>query len=355
MRQVSGDRAYFLGLDIGGTKTEALLVDQQLAACGWAKERTNTSSPAALVAGIVATAHKALAAAAVAAEAVAAIGVGVPGQILPSNGVVRLAVNLNLQEYPLQEALTAAFNTPTILENDVRLAAVGAFHRLRQETNQANTAESLIYMGIGTGIAAGVVLNGNLYRGNQGLAGEIGHMVVAADGALCNCGQHGCLETIVSGSGILRQAAESLPEATITHAGDVYRLAEAGHVVAGEIVRHVSRQLANTVLWLAVTYNVPQIIIGGGMTRVGAAFLEPILDELARRRMQSPLVADLLDLTKISQLPPDDNAGIWGAIRLAQHLADQQSNSNAARPPESINSASPAVTTTSIRHEGGKV
>jgi glucokinase len=315
--------AYFLGLDIGGTKTEALVVDQQLAACGWAKERTNTAAPDALVVNIVTTASKAIAAAGVSPDDIAAVGVGIPGQVLPASGVVRLAVNLGLKEYPLQDALEAAFHVPTILENDIRLAAFGAFERLHRETSKTKRADSLAYIGIGTGIAAGVVLNGKLYRGARGMAGEIGHMVVEADGALCNCGQRGCLETIVSGPGILRQAARLLPGANVRHAGDVYRLAEEGQSEAKEIVSHISRHLAQAILWLLLTYDVTHVVIGGGLTRAKTAFLEPILGELHRQRMQSPLIAELLGSTQISQLPPEDNAGLWGAIRLAQQQAEQ--------------------------------
>src|SRR5690606_1022165 len=118
------------------------------------------------------------------------IGLGVPGLVDPATGIVQLAVNLNLQRYPLGPSVAARFKTPAFLENDVRTAAVGAFAYVQQ----TEPVQSLAYGSIGTGVAAGVILNGRLHRGHNGMAGEIGHMIVEPGGARCNCGQYGCLE-----------------------------------------------------------------------------------------------------------------------------------------------------------------
>src|SRR5690606_9462847 len=126
----------------------------------------------------------------------------------PYTGEVANAVNLNLEQpFPLGGLLAERFHRPAYLENDARIAALGAYRLVSQE----EPVRQMAYRTLGTGLSAGLVLNGALYRGVNGLAGEIGHMVVEPEGRLCACGLCGCLETIASGSAIDRQAAALLP------------------------------------------------------------------------------------------------------------------------------------------------
>ena len=133
---------------------------------------------------------------------VTAVGLGVPGRVDTTNGDVTFAVNLGWQHLPLGRRLEAVLGVPCVVENDVRAAAVGLHRDARYRG-----VDDLIYLGIGTGISAGVVLDGRLHRGVRGMAGEIGHVVLEPDGAPCACGLHGCFETIAGGAGIARAAA----------------------------------------------------------------------------------------------------------------------------------------------------
>ncbi|HFQ93157.1 MAG TPA: ROK family protein, partial [Anaerolineae bacterium] len=180
-----------VGLDVGGTKTEALLVDERQRPLAQAQCPTDTGSPEGVMASIVTAVNTALKEAGIVSAQIGAIGIGVPGLVRPQDGAVQLAANLNLREYALAEAVTAVFQAPVVLENDVRLAAIGAYQHLRAQ----QPIQHMAYLSIGTGIAAGVALNGRLWRGAHGMAGEIGHIVVEPDGAVCACGQRGCLET----------------------------------------------------------------------------------------------------------------------------------------------------------------
>ena len=304
-----------VGLDVGGTKTAALLVDPNGCVQGQATVPTHTATPDELLATITRAIHAVLAKANATPQQIQSIGLGVPGQVDPTTGIVRLAVNLNLQAYPLGPAISARFKTPTFLENDVRAATIGAFDYLRQ----TEPVQSIAYVSIGTGIAAGVILNGRLHRGHNGMAGEIGHIIVEPDGQLCGCGLRGCLETIAAGPAIVRQLAAADPQAktAIHNAGDVYHAAAQGNSPAEAVVRHVSQHLSRAIQWLIMMYDVEKIVLGGGVTRSGSAFLSPILHELAHLRQQSALAAELLPDEKLHLIPPDYNPGVWGAVRLA--------------------------------------
>ena len=310
----------FAGLDIGGTKIAALVVDETGTALGQATQPTRSATANELLASISQAIHAALDEVPATPQQIRSIGAGVPGQVLPTTGVVQLAVNLHLNSYPLGPAIASRFKAPTVLENDVRAAAIGAFHYLRQ----TEPVQQMAYLSIGTGIAAGLILNGRLYRGHNGMAGEIGHMIAQPNGKLCNCGLRGCLETIVSGPAIMRQLRIAEPQKQIQHAGDVYRAAATGHPTAQKVVQHVSTHLARAIQWLIMTYDVEKVVIGGGVSRCGQLFLAPILQELARLRQQSSLAAELLLDEKLHLIPADFNPGLWGAVHLARQVESKR-------------------------------
>lgn len=134
---------------------------------------------------------------------VVGIGIGVPGQVDNTTGAVRLAVNLGIgaEGFDLAHVVSEEVDRPVMVENDVRAAALGARETFRLH---GETLENLALVSIGTGISAGVVVGGALVRGATGMAGEIGHVVVAEEGPLCVCGQRGCLETVAAGPAIGR-------------------------------------------------------------------------------------------------------------------------------------------------------
>jgi glucokinase len=286
---------------------------------GQATVPTHTATPDELLSTITRAIHTALKEANATPQQIQSIGLGVPGQVDPTTGIVKLAVNLTLQTFPLGPAISARFKAPTFLENDVRTAAIGAFEHLRQ----TEPVQSLAYVSIGTGIAAGVILNGRLHRGHNGMAGEIGHMTVEPDGHLCNCGLHGCLETIVAGPAIIRQMNATDPQANIQSAGDVYEAAAQGNPAAQRVVQRVSQHLSQAIQWLIMTYDVEKVMLGGGVTRSGEAFLAPILRELAALRQQSALAAELLHDEKLHLIPSDYNPGVWGAVHLAGQIVSE--------------------------------
>lgn len=311
---------WLAGLDIGGTKIEVLIVDGELNQKARVRRPTDTRSTSHLLESINLAYCEALQKADGPNQPVSRVGLAVPGLVDPETGQVHLAVNLNLDSYALGEALSAEFGVPTVLENDVRAAAVGSHYYIRQN----ESLQHLAYLSIGTGIAAGLILNGRLFRGANGMAGEIGHIIVEPGGFRCGCGAYGCLEAMAAGPAVARFGREILAptqgDGPIT-AEAVYRAASEGEPEAQEIIRRVSGYLSWAIQLLIMTYDVEKVVLGGGVTRSGAAFLNPILKEMAKLRSSTALAKTMLPDSKIALLPAGYNAGVWGAILLAQQAA----------------------------------
>lgn len=304
-----------LAVDVGGTNTEVAVTDLQGRVKEQALAGTDASGPEGLLDSVENAVHHVLRQLNATTADLAGVGLGVPGQVHPESGVVRLAVNLNLTSFPLAMALGGRLRAPVAVENDVRLAALGLYHRLQQE----RVGQSLAYVSVGTGIAAGIVNDGKLLRGANGMAGEIGHVVFDPQGERCLCGLRGCLETIVSGPAIARQAT-SWAGPTVT-ARDVYDAAADGNEKAQKLVQRISSHLARALHWLIMSYDVEQLIVGGGVTTAGPLFWEPVTAELSKIRQHSSLAQSMLPTGRIKPLEGDENPGIWGATILAQQVA----------------------------------
>lgn len=311
---------WILGVDIGGTTISTLLVDTSLLIYDYLMVTTDVTSPQATLQSIIKVIQETLNRSQVDIKQVAAIGLGIPGQVNPQSGVVNMAVNLNWHDFPAGSLLTEALGVPCFLENDVRLAALGLHHFHHQQTIQ-----NLAYISIGTGIAAGIILREQLYRGTTGMAGEIGHAVVMPDGPRCKCGLNGCLEAIAAGPAIARQAQEAIEagretilanSSTIT-AHDVYLAADVGDEVALKITTQVGIHLGQAIYNLVMTYDVEKIILGGGVTQAGASFLQPILAKLDQLRQQSYVAKTMLTPQLVELVPKDFAPGPWGGIALA--------------------------------------
>jgi predicted NBD/HSP70 family sugar kinase len=275
-----------------------------------------------------------LAEAGLTAEDLLAIGVGVPGRVEPDEGTVTLAVNLGWHDLPLGPRLVERFGVPVAVENDVRAAAAG-LHARRVTGDDADLA----YLGIGTGISAGVVIDGVLHRGSRGLAGEIGHVVVEPGGPQCACGLRGCFEALASGRGIgeLAEAAIDAGEATTLAAHrpatavDVYREAVAGDAVARRIVQAAGGHVARAVHELVMTYDVRRVVLGGGVTHAGTPFLDPVTSALDELRAASELAREALPADVVHLLPPDADAGGWGGVILARSAARRTASADAGQ------------------------
>jgi len=314
-------RDLLAGVDVGGTSIAVLLADSQLVVRGRYAAPTRRDEPEQAGQQVAAAVHGACRAGGVDPARIAAVGVGVPGRVDSDAGTVSLALNLGWREVDLRDQLEALLGVDCFVANDVRAAARGLVER-----RVLGGVDDLVYVSVGTGISAGIVIDGHLVLGMHGMAGEIGHVVVRPGGARCICGLRGCLETVASGRGIAARAQEALDAGTASTlvdrrpvtARDVYNASEAGDELARSITEEAGRALGRVTYDLALTFDVERVCFGGGVSQAGSAFIDPIRRELDRLRGASPLAADLLPLDLVQLLPAGTEAGVWGALFLAR-------------------------------------
>lgn len=295
-----------VGIDIGGTKTDAVA----LAADGsvLAEHRRATGFGAEAVLASAETALQALAGRlGVSSADFATIGVGIPGAVDPAAGRVTHAVNLGLEDLDLGGELHARFGRPVRIENDVNAAALGAWQALGRDPDG-----SMAYLNLGTGLAAGLVLGGRLWRGARGVAGEIGHIPVDPAGPLCPCGQRGCLEVTASGSGIARAWAGGESVA------DLRAAAVAGDADALAVWERLVEHVAAAVRLLVLSVDPDRVVIGGGISSLGDELLGAVRGVLTDWAASSRFLA-MIDLAdRVEVLPRDFPAAAVGAALVGE-------------------------------------
>ncbi|MFL5644423.1 MAG: ROK family protein [Chloroflexota bacterium] len=305
------------GIDVGGTKMSIVVTDDQDRLLFEYVEPTDRSSLVDQIVALVEGARRHL------DQDILAVGVAIPGRVDPEDGSVSMAVNLGITHLPLGQMLQEALRLPTFVEHDARAAALWLSERAAEGVDAAGS--SLAFVAIGTGIAAGVVLDGTLLRGENGFAGEVGHITADPDGVVCACGLRGCLETIAAGPGIARQADEAMAAGRATilsaHSGaaDVFRASSTGDEVAVEITDRVGEHIARAIRSLALTLGVKRIIVGGGVAAAGPALLEPIRAHIARERAASPVIEAAMGDATVELLSPTEAPGARGAAAVARH------------------------------------
>jgi predicted NBD/HSP70 family sugar kinase len=293
------------GLDIGATKTSGVAVGDDRTVLAEVREPTALGPD-----GLLATAARVVERLREGAgDPVGPIGVGVPGLVDPDTGVVEHAVNLGLNGDRLRLATILAdrLGQPVVVENDVNAATLGAA--------EVTGATDLGYVSLGTGLAAGLLLEGRLRRGHLGAAGEIGHIPVDPAGPRCRCGQRGCLETVASGSALA--AAWPGDEGT-PPAQALFAAAAAGDPAALAARDRFAAAVAGAVRLLALTVNVELVVLGGGVSQLGEPLRAAVAAALRDQAAASPFLAALDLPDRLRVLPADVPVAALGASRLAQ-------------------------------------
>ncbi|HVV30576.1 MAG TPA: ROK family glucokinase [Mycobacteriales bacterium] len=280
----AGD-ALTIGIDIGGTKVAAGLVDAAGTVLSQCEEPTPSSSPEAVLDVVTAVVARLRAAATAGDLEVIAVGVGAAGFVDVARATVLFAPNLAWRQEPLRDGIAARVGLPVVVENDANAMAWGEYR-----FGAGRGAADLVCVTVGTGIGGGIVLNGQLHRGTFGVAGEVGHLRVVPDGRLCGCGNHGCWEQYCSGRVLAREARDRLraaPEsagALLQLAGGnpeavtgriVTAAAQAGDPVALECFDTVGRWLGQGLADLAAILDPERFVVGGGVIQAGSLLLDP--------------------------------------------------------------------------------
>lgn len=289
------------GLDIGGTKIDAIALDDDGSIAATVRVATGFGEVAVL--DNAASAVEALRERT--GADFASIGVGIPGLVDPATGRVRHAVNLGFDDTAFGSRLEMLTGSAVRVENDVNAAAVGAAHLM-------GLTGPVAYVNLGTGLAAGIVLDGALWRGSRGVSGEIGHIPVDPRGDLCACGQRGCLEMVATGGAISRLWPNAHPQP----AQALFAAAEAGDVEASRVRARLVEGVAAAVRMLVLTVDVESVVIGGGVSRVGAPLLDGVREVLRAWAVSSTFLASLDLPSRIRLLPEGLRVAAVGAAML---------------------------------------
>lgn len=306
-----------IGIDIGGTKIAAAVVDADGSVLGRRQIATDAhEGPERVLArltsfvGELAREH--------AAEVIGGLGVGCPGPLDARAGVIQGPPNLpGWHDVPLVERLRASLGLPTFLENDANLAAL-AEHRF----GAGRGARNLVYVTVSTGIGAGVIIEDALYLGANGNAGELGHVSVDYRGAACNCGNRGCLEAIASGTAIAasvrkriaageRSSLSALSPERIDGSAIVEAL-RAEDALARAVWDDAMLALGTGVANIINAFNPERVILGGGLTHAGDLLFDPVR-RVALARAMPPISR------AVTILPAalGGDVGVLGAAALA--------------------------------------
>ncbi|MEV4625308.1 ROK family protein [Micromonospora sp. NPDC049523] len=257
-------------------------------------------------------------------ERLDAVGIGVPGPVSFRDGVpVSPPIMPGWDRFPVRELLTREHNCPAVVDNDVNIMAIGERHG-----GVAHSVDDFLFVKIGTGIGCGIYLTGEVYRGTDGCAGDIGHIQVDSHGPMCSCGNVGCLEALFSGAAMAKDAtvaarsgaspvlAERLAASGAVTALDVAEGAVEGDVTCIRLIRDGGRRVGGVLAGLVSFANPSMIVIGGGLAQLGHILLAEIRSVVYRRSL--PLATGNLPVV-LSELGP--RAGVTGAAVLASDVA----------------------------------
>jgi glucokinase-like ROK family protein len=224
---------------------------------------------------------------------ISAVGMGVPGPVVTDAGVVSSPpIMPGWDVYPIRTQLEELWQIPVSIGNDAELGALGewAYGAGRGERN-------LAYIKVGTGVGAGLLLDGHIYRGTTGCAGEIGHITIQENGPLCTCGNYGCLEAMSGGQAIARKAREAIETGKRTQlsaiepekilAVNVAAAAQRGDLVAQQIITEAGTHLGIAIASLVNLINPSLVVIGGGVSQLGDLLLDPIRKTVMERSLNS--------------------------------------------------------------------
>jgi glucokinase len=303
-------RSIVAGLDVGGTKTLAVATGAAGAIVATVRRPTESGSRERVLRSITEALVELGDAVGCGVNGFAAVGVGIPGLVDVNAGTVRHAVNLGLGSSPLQLAkkLGASAEAPVVVDNDVNVAAIGAAAALG--------CRDLAYLSVGTGIAAGLLLDGRLRRGSRGAAGEIGHLPVDPEGPTCDCGQRGCLEAVASGPALARRWPPGHGAPSVSAA--LLDAAAAGDGSAIAVRDQVAGHLADAVALLAQTVDPDLVVLGGGVAEAGDPLLDAVVHALNERADRSPVVAALELTGRVALVPDGVPVGALGAALAAR-------------------------------------
>lgn len=317
---------YGVGVDLGGTNLRVGAIDEQ------GKFLTRSDTPIAPlggrdgVIGRICSEIDRMREELTGSYALRGIGIAIPGIIDMASGTLRESPNLpDWNGYPAREEIERRLGTRVILENDANAAAMGEFW-----LGAAHGLDSALMLTLGTGVGGGIVLNGSLWHGMSGMAGEPGHVTIYPDGPPCPCGNRGCLEQYAGARGVVRFAREAAQSGTAPALAkafaanpdftsrDLYELACAGDVPSRKVFETMGRALGIALAAMINLLNLPIYVIGGGGS-AGWDLFSPFLMEEVRQRAyvyRGATDQNGAPRTNVCRAKLGADCGLYGAARL---------------------------------------
>lgn len=302
---------YIVGIDVGGTSVKMGLFDLDGKLLDKWQVRTNTEDNGKHILNDI---YQSILSKKINLQEVKGYGFGVPGPVV--NGTVISAVNLGWSEFDLALDFSQLVeNSNVLVENDANVAALGEAFK-----GAAKGKSDVAMITLGTGVGGGIITNGHTVEGAFGAGGEIGHIVVKHEnGRQCNCGNNGCLETIVSATGIKREFTHLMHSTDLQTMLDrnakpsakaIFAAARKGDPLCNKVLDNVAFYLGYTCHFISVTMNPEVIVFGGGVSRAG----DFLLDKVRREFKKYKFIA--AQGTKIKVATLGNDAGIFGAAKL---------------------------------------
>ncbi len=312
-----------LAVDLGGTKILAALVSGDWKLLAEERYLTRSAGEAQeVVDQIIAAIENTLKISGMKLSQLHSISIAAPGPINYEKGTVTASPNIpGWHDIALRSIIKDRFKIKTFIVHDASSAALA-----EQHLGAGRGIKNLIYITVSTGIGGGIIINGKLYSGASGSAGEVGHMTIDVDGPRCNCGNTGCLEVLASGTAVAREAIKriragektSITELVAGRIEDVTAekvgiAAQNGDALAVEVMAGAANYLGIGLVNLVNIFNPEMIIIGGGMSKLGDRLLEP-----GRRLVKEKAFSQSADAVRIVTAELGDNVGVLGAAIYAR-------------------------------------
>ncbi len=310
---------YVFGIDVGGTTIKCGLFSTRGELLDKWEIKTNKENNGSQIISDIATTVKAKCEEKnIELSEVEGIGLGVPGPV-NNEGIVVIAVNLGWEQKNAKDELEALVGIPVAVANDANVAALGELW-----LGAASGSKDAIMFTLGTGVGGGVIIDGKVVAGVHGAGGEIGHVTVVIDGGnSCNCGKTGCLETVASATGIVRETVKyltasdepsTLRDLETIEAKDVFDAAKANDEVALKMVDQLGRYIGVAAANLAATTDPQKFIIGGGVSKAGQILIDHIVKHYEVFTF-GPIKSTEFVLAELG-----NDAGIVGSAYLAKTL-----------------------------------
>ncbi|MBR2719573.1 MAG: ROK family glucokinase [Clostridia bacterium] len=310
----------YIGIDVGGTGIQMGVVDENghIITKGGIVTRTDIPVEEQIKA-MADCALETLEKSGYTLDDLQSVGIGIPGIAEPGTGMVPFCTNLGWVNVPLKETFQKYINKPLFIDNDATVAGLA-----ESVAGVSAGTHSSVFLTLGTGVGAGIVINGKVWSGFHGVGSEVGHMILELDGEPCSCGNRGCLERYTSATAIIRMAREAVakhPESMIMtlcegdpakiNAKMVFDAAREGDEQGKKVFRRYARYLGQAIANVINFLDPEVVVLGGGVSKAGSFLLDAVREETPKYCVYKAMPISRIEL---AELGPD--AGIIGAAML---------------------------------------